>query len=82
MATTELLMPGASSWIQATPLPKAIAGIRAASLPDGSGLLLTGVDTSVLSYNLATQQWEHVGCLKETYSSHATVAGDLDSLCQ
>ena len=75
-------MPGASSWIQATPLPKAIAGIRAASLPNGSGLLLTGIDTSVLSYNLATQQWEHVGCLKETYSSHATVAGDLDSLCQ
>ena len=58
-----------------------MAGIRAASFPDGSGLLLTGVDTSVLSYNLASQQWEKVGCLEKSYSMHATIAGDLASLC-
>ena len=81
VAETEILLPGASSWIQATPLPKAVSGIRAASIPDGSGLLLTGVDTSILTYNMATQQWEKVGCLETTYSMHATVAGDLASLC-
>ena len=58
-----------------------MAGIRAVSLLDGSGLLLTGVDTSVLSYNLASQQWEKVGCLEKSYSMHATVASDLASLC-
>jgi len=81
LAKTEILLPGATSWIEATPLPKAMAAIRAASLPDGSGLLLTGIDTTILTYNLATQQWEKVGCLEETYSMHTTVAGDLASLC-
>ena len=81
IANTEILLPGASSWIEATPLPKAMTGIRAASLPDGSGLLLTGWDTTILTYNLATQQWEKVGCLEKTYGMHATVAGDLTSLC-
>ena len=81
LAKTEILLPGATSWIEATPLPKAMAAIRAASLPDGSRLLLTGIDTTILTYNLATQQWEKVGCLEETYSMHTTVAGDLASLC-
>jgi len=81
IANTEILLPGASSWIEATPLPKAMSGIRAASLPDGSGLLLTGMDTTILTYNLATQQWEKVGCLEKTYGLHATLAGDLASLC-
>ena len=61
LAKTEILLPGATSWIEATPLPKAMAAIRAASLPDGSGLLLTGIDTTILTYKLATQQWEKVG---------------------
>ena len=34
-ATTELLFPGTSSWIQGTPLPKAQGGVRAASCLDG-----------------------------------------------
>ena len=58
-----------------------MAGIRAASFRDGSGLLLTSVDTSILSYNFASQQWEKVGCWDKRYSMHATVAGDLASLC-
>ena len=81
-ATTELLLPGASSWIQATALPKAQGGVRAGSHLDGSGILLTGIETSVLLFNPETLEWEEVGSTKTRFLMHATVAGDLASLCQ
>ena len=80
-ATTELLLPGASSWIAATPLPKAQGGLRAASPLDGSGILFTGIEKSVLRYNGTVDTWEEVGTLKTRFLMHATVAGDLASLC-
>ena len=80
-ATTELLLPGASSWIQGTPLPKAQGGVRAASRLDGSGLLLTGIDKSILLYNPTNSRWEEVGTTENRFRMHATVAGDLASLC-
>ena len=80
-ATTELLLPGASSWIQGTPLPKAQGGVRAASRLDGSGLLLTGIDKSILLFNPTTSRWEEVGTTENRFWMHATVAGDLASLC-
>merc|ERR1719365_573727 len=45
-ATTELLLPGASSWIQGTPLPKAQGGVRGTTnlniVVDRTGILVTG----------------------------------------
>ena len=79
-ATTELLFPGTSSWIQGTPLPKAQGGVRAASCLD-DGILLTGVDRSVLHYDPMTQRWDEVGTTKTRFWMHATVAADLTSLC-
>ena len=73
-ATTELLLPGASSWIAATPLPKAQGGLRAASPLDGSGILFTGIEKSVLRYNGTVDTWEEVGTLKTRFLMHATVA--------
>ena len=67
-ATVELLLPGASSWIQATPLPKAQGGVRAGSHLDGSGILLTGIERSVLRYNPKSEEWEEVS------KGNATVA--------
>jgi len=81
-ATTELLFPGASSWIEGTPLPKAQGGVRAASHPDrDNGLWLTGVDRSVLRYDPMTREWDEIGTTKTRFWMHATVAGDLASLC-
>ena len=84
-ATTEFLLPGASSWVQGSPLPKARAGVRAASDLNGDGIWLTGIDRSVLwycsTYFGANHQWEEVGTTKTGFWMHATVAGDLASLC-
>ena len=80
-ATVELLLPGASSWIQGTPLPKAEGGVRAASPLGGRGPLLTGIDRSVLAYNPGTEEWVELGTTKTRFWMHATVAGDLARLC-
>jgi len=78
--SVELLLPGARSWVAASPLPKAQGGVRAAV--DGNRLLLTGIGNSILWYNPDKEQWEEVGTTKRRYWMHATVAGDLASLCQ
>ena len=80
-ATTELLLPGAKTWIQGRPLPKARGGVRAASDPSGLVVFLTGIDRSVLWLREAGAEWEEVGTTKEGFWMHATVAGDLASLC-
>ena len=86
-ATTELLLPGASSWIQGTPLPRAQGGVRAASHP-GFGVYLTGIDRSVLTYKKWMWEaggrgwkWVEEGTTKEGFWMHTTVAGDLARLC-
>ena len=78
--SVELLLPGARSWVAASSLPKAQGGVRAAF--DGNKLLLTGIGNSILWYNPDKEQWEEVGTTKRRYWMHATVAGDLASLCQ
>ena len=80
-ATTEFLLPGASSWVQGSPLPKARAGVRAASDLNGDGIWLTGIDRSVLQWFPPPSQWEEVGTTKTGFWMHATVAVDLASLC-
>ena len=80
-ATTELLLPGAKTWIQGSPLPRARGGVRAASDPNGLVVFLTGIDRSVLWLREAEDEWEEVGTTKERFWMHATVAGDLASLC-
>lgn len=82
IATAELLLPGASVWIQGSPLPKAEGGVRAASHSNGSGILLTGTETAVLRYSPEREEWEEVGATRTRFWMHATVAGDLASLCQ
>ena len=57
--SVELLLPGARSWVAASPLPKAQGGVRAAF--DGNKLLLTGIGNSILWYNPDQEQWEEVG---------------------
>ena len=78
--SVELPLPGARSWVAASPLPKAQGGVRAAF--DGNKLLLTGIGNSILWYNPDQEQWEEVGTTKRRYWMHAIVAGDLASLCQ
>ena len=80
-ATTELLLPGAKTWIQGRPLPRARGGVRAASDPNGLVVFLTGIDRSVLWLREADAEWEGVGTTKEGFWMHTTVAGDLASLC-
>ena len=83
LSTTELLLPGASSWIPGTPLPKAPrSGVRAAGPHGEFGLHLTGIDRSVLWYNPATGEWVEVGTTKTEFRLHTAVAGDLALLCQ
>ena len=83
-ATTEVLLPRASSWIQGTPLPKAQGGVRGATNLGGTGILVTGLDRfsgQILRYNPETEKWEEVGTTKERFWMHAIVAGDLATLC-
>ena len=80
-ATTELLLPGAKTWIMGRPLPRARGGVRAASDPNGLVVFLTGIDRSVLWLRETGAEWEEVGTTKEGFWMHATVAGDLASLC-
>jgi len=81
-ATMELLLPGASSWIQGTPLPKAQGGVRAASGIPRYNMLLTGIDKSVFYYEPRSEKWEEwMYATKGRFVMHTTVAGDLAKLC-
>jgi hypothetical protein len=75
--TTEILLPGASGWTHAAPLPAQEVSspirMKSATLPTGEMFFVGG--TKVLRYDPASDSWEKVACTKR--ERHAVVAVDL-----
>lgn len=75
--TTEILLPGASVWTQAAPLPQQELSspirMKSATLPTGEMFFVGG--TKVLRYDPASDSWEKVSCTNR--ERHDVVAVDL-----